>query len=94
VVIMQANFLTESRVGTVLVVPVTSNLHWEGAPGNVRLSVRDSGLTKPSVVNVSQVMPAEKSELKRKVKALPQEVVDRIEQGLVRVFAIRPFSGL
>jgi mRNA interferase MazF len=55
VLVVQGNAFNRSAIGTVLCVPLTSNLRWASAPGNVELSPRESGLEKPSVANVSQL---------------------------------------
>jgi mRNA interferase MazF len=55
VVVVQGDALNRSRVSTVVCVPLTSNLNWALAPGNVRLTARLTGLAKDSVANVSQI---------------------------------------
>jgi mRNA interferase MazF len=56
VVVVQGDSLNRSRIGTVVCVPLTSNLRWVGAPRNVSLSARVTGLPKDSVANVSQIV--------------------------------------
>ncbi|MCA1571598.1 MAG: type II toxin-antitoxin system PemK/MazF family toxin [Chloroflexi bacterium] len=56
VVIVQGDALNASRLATVVVVPLTSNLRWASAPGNVLLKRRQTGLPKDSVANVSQIV--------------------------------------
>ena len=58
------------------------------APGNVRIAKNESGLTKPSVVNVSQIITIDKSLLTEKVKPLPGKVFGRVEAGLRLVLCI------
>ena len=82
VVIVQANAFNQSRIATVIVAAVTSNLALAEAPGNVRLGSAQSGLGKPSVVNVSQLVTVDRAVLTEKVRALPAEVVRAVEQGL------------
>ncbi|MGL5005738.1 MAG: type II toxin-antitoxin system PemK/MazF family toxin [Casimicrobium sp.] len=53
VLVVQANAFNESRIATVIVAVITSNLFLDNAPGHVRLGKYESGLPKPSVVNVS-----------------------------------------
>ncbi len=88
VVIIQANAFNDSRIGTVVVAAITSNLERAGAPGNVRLSRRDSGLPSVSIVNVSQVATIDRSLLLRRVRALGSRVVDSIDDGLRLVLAL------
>lgn len=56
VIVVQGNALNRSRLATVLCVPLTSNLKWANAPGNVQLSPRLTGLARESVANVSQLV--------------------------------------
>lgn len=44
-------------------VPLTSNLNWRDAPGNVFLPSGATGLPKDSVANVSQIVALDKGEL-------------------------------
>jgi len=72
VVVVQGDNLNRSRVGTIVCIPVTSNLRWADAPGNVRLLSRLTGLPKDSVANVSQIVALDKSVLTDRVGKLPQ----------------------
>jgi mRNA interferase MazF len=60
VVVVQGDALNRSRIATVLCVPLTSNLRWANAPGNVALPPRSTGLPKESVANVSQMVTLDK----------------------------------
>ena len=71
VVVVQGDGLNRSRIATVICVPLTSNLKWASAPGNVRLSARMTGLHKESVANVSQIITIDKELLKARVGKLP-----------------------
>jgi mRNA interferase MazF len=57
---VQGDALNRSRIDTVVCVPLTSNLRWAEAPGNVPLSARTTGLPKDSVANVSQIVALDK----------------------------------
>ena len=78
VVIVQSNAFTESRIATVIVAVVTSNLALAEAPGNVRLAKSESGWPQPSVVNVSQLITVDKSILTGKLKSLPSSLMLRV----------------
>jgi mRNA interferase MazF len=71
VVIVQSDGLNRSRIATVICVPLTSNLKWASAPGNIRLSARLTSLSKESVANVSQIVTIDKALLKARVGKLP-----------------------
>ena len=56
VIVIQGDSFNRSKIATVLCVPLTSNLKWANAPGNVLLEGRLTGLPKDSVASVSQVV--------------------------------------
>jgi mRNA interferase MazF len=61
VVVVQGDAFNASRLATVVVVPLTSNLRWAAAPGNVALPAERTGLPKDSVANVSQIVAVDRS---------------------------------
>jgi mRNA interferase MazF len=63
VVVVQGDRFNRSRIATALCVPLTSQLKWAEAPGNVLLSARATGLPKDSVANVSLLLALSKSNL-------------------------------
>lgn len=81
VLIVQANAFTVSRIATVIVVAVTSNLRLATAPGNVLLPANESGLPRDSVVNVSQVLTLDKGMLDGQVGAVSQGTMEEVERG-------------
>ena len=80
--ILQSNDFNCSRIATVVVVVLTSNLRLQAAPGNVLLDQRDSGLPKDSVANVSQLVTLDKSVLTQRVASLPTAKLKQIENGV------------
>ena len=70
VVVVQGDALNRSRVATVVCVPLTSNLKWADAPGNVELPATLTGLRKDSVANVSQIVSVDKELLHTRVGKL------------------------
>ena len=86
--VVQSNPFNASRIATVVVAVITSNLALAEAPGNVRISKAESGLPKPSVVNVSQLITLDRQLLARKVKALPSATVQQVDQGLKLVLGL------
>ena len=87
-VVLQADDFNESPIQTVVVVALTSNLRLAQAPGNVRCGKRDSGLSKPSVVNVSQVATIDKSRLLECVGSLPRRKLEEVEDGVRLVLGL------
>ena len=70
-VVVQSDVFNFSRIATTVVCLITSNLTHAGAPGNVPLKKGDANLPKASVVNVSQILTINKSELTRRIGRLP-----------------------
>jgi mRNA interferase MazF len=85
VVVIQSDVFNRSAIGTTIVAIVTSNLSRAEAPGNVLLTTRQSGLSKDSVVNVSQLFTLDKTMLTERVGALSAQLFHKIEDGLRRV---------
>jgi mRNA interferase MazF len=70
VVVVQCDALNRSRIGTVVCVPLTSNLTWAAAPGNVLLPAAATGLPKDSAANVSLIVALDRSLLVERVGRL------------------------
>lgn len=81
-VIVQTDKVREPRVASFLVVPLTSRLHLEGLPGNVRLDARATRLSKPSVANVYDLQKVLKSDLIEPVGELRGSEMAAIDAGL------------
>lgn len=82
VVVVQDDALNRSRIATVVCVPLTSNLKWTDAPGNVLLAARLTGLPKDSVANVSQIVTLDKDLLTERVGKLPRAKLELIFSGI------------
>jgi mRNA interferase MazF len=89
VLIVQADEFTNSRINTVVVAILTSNLALAQAPGNVLVRSRDSGLPKNSVVNVSQLLTVDKRLLVEKLRALDAADMTKVDGGLRLVLNIQ-----
>jgi mRNA interferase MazF len=82
VVVVQSDALNQSRISTAICVPLTSNLKWALAPGNVSLSARVTGLPKDSVANVSQIISLNKSLLSERVSKLAPHKLELLFSGI------------
>lgn len=71
-----------------VVAAITSNLDLAAAPGNVRLSRRESKLPRESVVNLSQLLTLDRRFLSERVGRLPASALAEIEAGLRVVLAL------
>jgi mRNA interferase MazF len=88
VLILQADEFNKSRIGTIVVVALTSNPRLANAPGNVPLASRVTGLPRNSVVNVAQILTLDRSILTRRIRALPHREMARIDAGLRLALAL------
>lgn len=82
VLIVQSDAFNRSRINTIVVVAISSNLRLAEAPGNIAITRQASGLPKPSVVNVSQILSIDKSCLDRRVRQLRRQEFAAVEAGL------------
>lgn len=82
VVIVQGDALNRSRLSTVICVPLTSQLKWQDAPGNVLLPAKVTGLPRDSVANVSQIVAIDRRQLFEVAGQLPPRQVDLILEGI------------
>ncbi len=81
-VIVQTDNVREARVATFLVVPLTSRLHLEGLPGNVRLDAQSTRLSKGSVANVYDLQKVLRVDLLERVGEISRTELDRLNAGL------------
>jgi mRNA interferase MazF len=89
VLIVQGDDFNRSNIHTIVVVPLTTNLRLEEAPGNVLIEKEESTLSKDSVAVVSQIYAIDKRRMLEKVRRIDARVLDQVEQGLLLVLGIR-----
>ena len=82
VVVVQGDAFNRSHISTVVCVPLTGNLRWADAPGNVPLPARLTGLPKDSVANVTQVVTLDRSSLTDRVGMLPDAKLELVLFGI------------
>ncbi len=85
---VQSDDFNRSRIATVIVAVVTSNLSRALAPGNVACRPKATGLPRPSVINVSQLMAVSRDTLTERVSRLPEAVMRQVDEGLRVVLAL------
>jgi mRNA interferase MazF len=88
ILIVSADSYNRSKIETIVGVVVTSNVRLADAPGNVLLGADAAGLDRPSVVNVSQFVTLDKSDLHERLGALAPDQLRLIDLGLLRVLAL------
>jgi len=85
VVVVQGNAFNRSRIRTVVIVPLTSNLQRGNDPGNVLLSSERTGLPQDSVANGSLVAAIDRGILDELVGQLSERLTQRVLDGIALV---------
>jgi mRNA interferase MazF len=80
--VISADAFNRSRIKTVTVVAITSNLRLAAAPGNVAVAVGTAGLDRDSVINVSQVVTLDKGDLSKRLGNLDGLKMEQVDAGL------------
>lgn len=81
-VVVQNDVFNASNIRTVVICPLTSNLHRAEVPGNVLLDPGEADLRQQSVVNISQVFTVNKRDLVERVGSLDEERVHEVVSGI------------
>jgi mRNA interferase MazF len=82
VLVVQAESFNRSRIATVVCVPLTSNMRWAGAPGNVALESGVTGLPRDSVANVSQIVTLDRSMLTERAGRVSDATFELVLYGI------------
>jgi mRNA interferase MazF len=82
VIVVQGDALNRSRIRTVVCVPLTSNLVWADAPGNVLLTAKATGLPRDSVANASQIVALDRDLITEEVGKLARRQLELILTGI------------
>ena len=82
VVVVQGEAFNRSALRTVVCVPLTSNLRWADAPGNVLLPTRSTGLPRHSVANVSQIITLDRALLTDRAGRLTRPKLGLVLSGI------------
>jgi mRNA interferase MazF len=80
--VIQNNLFNRSRINTVVVCTLTSNMKRAGAPGNIVLSKGEANLPKKSVVNITQIFTVNKSDLSEKIGTVSKKRFFQVLQGI------------
>ncbi len=88
VLVVQSDEFNRSAIRTVVVAAITSNLDLAAAPGNVRLTRRQSSLPRESVVNVSQILTLDRRYLTESPGRIPTSKLREVEEGLSLVLGM------
>ena len=88
ILIIQSDEFNRSRIRTVIAAVLTTNLRLAEAPGNILVTMDETGLLQDSVVNVSQIITLDKSFLTEQVSQISDRVMLLVEEGLRLVLAL------
>jgi mRNA interferase MazF len=78
VVVVQGDALNRSRLGTVVCVPLTSNLAWATAPGSTSIPAKVSRLRKDSIARATQILPVDRGYLIKRTAKLPPKLLEQL----------------
>ena len=82
IIVVQGESLNRSRIATVVCVPLTRNLKWADAPGNVLLRAHHTGLQDDSVANASQIVALDKLQLTERVGKISPKQLETLLDGI------------
>jgi mRNA interferase MazF len=82
VLVIQADAINQSKINTTIVIPFTTNLLLENAPGNVFVEKEESKLSKDSVLVVSQISVIDKTRLIKYESKISKDILDELEDGI------------
>jgi mRNA interferase MazF len=88
VLIVQDDAFNESRIRTIVVLPLTTNLRLSDAPGNVILKSKDSKLGSDSVVIAAQLYALDRQKFLEPVSKVNREIMERVENGMMLVLGV------
>ena len=92
VVVVQGDLFNRSRINTIVVSAMTSNLRRAEAPGNVLLDEGEAGLARRSVVNVSQLATVDRADLLQRIGALSAARVRQVLDGIYLLLESQDFE--
>lgn len=81
-VVIQDDLFNRSRINTVVVCALTSNMRQANEPGNVLLDVGEANLPKQSVVVVSKISTVDKTQLGEYIGPLTKQRINQILAGI------------
>jgi mRNA interferase MazF len=88
VLLLQSNAFNKSKISTIICCVITSNEVLKEAPGNVFLETKESRLPKNSVINVSQIITIDKTQLLEKVSKIKNDYMESVEKGILLILGM------
>jgi mRNA interferase MazF len=93
-IVIQNNLYNQSKIHTVIICGLTSNLKYAQLPGNVLLEMGEANLPKASVVNVSQLLTVDKTQLGEYIGTLSKKRLYQILEGVTSFLEPRDLDRL
>jgi mRNA interferase MazF len=87
--VIQNNVFNKSRINTVVVCSLTSNLQRAKSPGNVSLEKGEANLPKESVVNITQIFTVGKLDLTEKIGSISNKKMIQVLEGIALLITPR-----
>jgi mRNA interferase MazF len=88
VLIIQNDFFNESKINTTIVVPLTTNILYADAPGNIFIYKDDSKLSKDSVIVISQIRVIDRKRLIERISKVNRTVIEEVENNILFILGI------
>jgi mRNA interferase MazF len=88
VLIIQNDFFNMSKINTTIVIPLTTNLMWAEAPGNIFIAKGESNLAKDSVISIPQMEVIDKRRLIERISKIDRRIIENIENNILFVLGI------
>lgn len=82
VLVVQANAFNQSRIGTIVCVPLTGNLKWIRSPGNVLLKATETGLDRDSVASASGIVALDRAQLDERLGEVSRRKLEQVFAGI------------
>jgi mRNA interferase MazF len=89
VLIVQDDAFNESRIRTIVVLPLTTNLRLLDAPGNVLVNDKESKLGEDSVILVAQFYALDRQKFIGRISKVKRETMEKVENGILLVLGIK-----
>jgi mRNA interferase MazF len=80
--VIQCDALNDSKLNTVVMLAITSNLKFGELPGNVALKKGEANMPKHCVINVTQIKSVDRESLTEKIGSLSHEKMEAVVEGL------------
>ena len=91
--VIQNNLFNRSRIQTVVVCSLTSNLRRAESPGNVLLEKGEANLPKSCVVNISQIFTVDKLDLTERIGSVSSDRMAQVLEGIEMLITPRDIKG-